>query len=122
MEAGGPIGATAAGLQHTTATWDPSHIYDLHHSSWQRRILNPLNQARDQTRNLMAPSRIHFHCPMMGTPTILFFFRAVPEAYESFQGRGQIGDTAATLHHSHSNASSKPHLQPTPQLKAMPDP
>ena len=33
-----------------TATPDLSHICDLHHSSWQRRILNPLSEARDQTR------------------------------------------------------------------------
>ena len=32
-----------------TATPDPSHICDLLHSSWQRRILNPLSEARDQT-------------------------------------------------------------------------
>ena len=30
-----------------TATWDPSCIYDLHHSSWQCQILNPLREARD---------------------------------------------------------------------------
>ena len=29
---------------------------------------------------------------------------------------------AASLHHSHSNAGSEPHLQPTPQLMAVPDP
>ena len=29
-----------------TATWDPSHVCDLHHSSWQRQILNPLSEAR----------------------------------------------------------------------------
>ena len=33
-----------------TATLDLSHICDLHHSSWQRQILNPLSEARDQTR------------------------------------------------------------------------
>ena len=32
-QARGLIGATAAGLCHRTATWDPSHISDLHHSS-----------------------------------------------------------------------------------------
>ena len=32
-----------------TATPDPCHICDLHHSSQQRRILNPLSKARDQT-------------------------------------------------------------------------
>ena len=30
-----------------TATRDPSHVCSLHHSSWQRRILNPLSEARD---------------------------------------------------------------------------
>ena len=28
---------------------DPSYIDDLHHSSWQHRILNPLSEARDRT-------------------------------------------------------------------------
>ena len=32
-----------------TATPDPSHICDLHHSSRQRPILNPLSEVRDQT-------------------------------------------------------------------------
>ena len=41
-----------------TATQDPSHLFDLHHSSWQRWILNPLSIARDRTHNLMVPSRI----------------------------------------------------------------
>ena len=45
-----------------TATPDPSHIYDLHHSSWQRWILNPLREARDRTHNPMVPSQIHFCC------------------------------------------------------------
>ena len=36
-----------------TATQDPSHICDLHHSSWQCWILNSLSEARDQTCILM---------------------------------------------------------------------
>ena len=28
-----------------TATWDLSPICNLHHSSWPRRILNPLSEA-----------------------------------------------------------------------------
>ena len=36
-----------------TARWDPSRICDLHHSSGQRQILNPLSEARNQTHNLM---------------------------------------------------------------------
>ena len=49
-------------------------------------------------------------------------FRATPEAYGSSQATGQIGAVAAGLRHSHSNARSEPHLWPTPQLMAMPDP
>ena len=41
-----------------TATRDPSCICNLHHSSRQRRIINPLSKGRDRTRNLMVPSRI----------------------------------------------------------------
>ena len=41
-----------------TATWDRSHVCSLHHSSWQRQILNPPSEARDQTRILMDISRI----------------------------------------------------------------
>ena len=44
-----------------TATIDPSHICDLHHSSWQHRILHPLIEARDQTCILTDASHIGFH-------------------------------------------------------------
>ena len=50
------------------------------------------------------------------------FFRAAPVAYGSSQARGWIKPTAASLHHSHSNARSKLHLRSTPQLTAMLDP
>ena len=50
---------------------DPSHICDLHHSSRQRLILNPLSEARDQTHNLIVPSRIRFCCAMRGTLEVL---------------------------------------------------
>ena len=36
-----------------TATQDLSHICELHHSSRQCQILNPLREDRDRTRNLM---------------------------------------------------------------------
>ena len=35
-----------------TATSDPSRVCDLHHSSWQCQILNPLSKARARTRLL----------------------------------------------------------------------
>ena len=47
---------------------------------------------------------------------------ATTVAYGSSQARGRIRVIAANLHHSHSNARSQPHLLPTPQLMAMPDP
>ena len=39
-----------------------------------------------------------------------------------FPGWGSVGAVAAGLRQSHSNARSEPHLQPTSQLMAMPDP
>ena len=50
------------------------------------------------------------------------FFRAAPAASGSSQARTWVGATAANLCHSHSNVGSEPHLQPTPQLTARPDP
>ena len=116
-----------------TAKLGPSLICNLHHSSWQCRILNPLSEARDQTRILMDPSQMHFCCATTGTPLIylfiylfifvfLLFLWAAPSAYGGSQARGRIGAAAAGLHHSHSHTRSKPSLQPTPQLTTMPDP
>ena len=53
----------------------------------------------------------------------LFFclFRAIPMAYGESQARGLIGAVTTGLCHSHSNAGSEPHLQPTPELTATPD-
>ena len=41
-----------------TASWDPSLVCDLHHSSWPRQILNPLIEARDRACVLMDTSQI----------------------------------------------------------------
>ena len=63
--------------------------------------------------------------------TRLFFFlflRLHTRAYRSFQARGRIGAAATALCYSHSHSHSRshagfePHLQPTPELVAMPDP
>ena len=47
-------------LAYTTAAAkrDRNHICDLHHSSWQRWILNPLSEARDWTCVLMDTSQV----------------------------------------------------------------
>ena len=48
---------------HATATAmpDPGCICDLHHSSGQHRILNPMHWARDRTGVLMDTTQVH-HC------------------------------------------------------------
>ena len=53
---------------------------------------------------------------------IFCLFRATPTAYGGSYARGLIRTVADGLHHSYSNARSKPNLWPTPQLMAMPDP
>ena len=57
-QARGWIGAVATSLCHSHRTPDPGHVWDLRPSSWQYRILNPLNKARDWTCILMGTSRV----------------------------------------------------------------
>ena len=61
-QARGLIGATAASLHHSHAMQDSGQICNLHCSSRQHWILNPLSRARDQTHILMEMSQIHFCC------------------------------------------------------------
>ena len=42
-----------------TAIWDLSHICNLCHGVQQHWILNPLNEAKDQTRIFMNTSQVH---------------------------------------------------------------
>ena len=49
---------TAYAYPTATATQDPSRIWDLHYSSRQHRILNPLTEVKDQTWILVDPSRV----------------------------------------------------------------
>ena len=44
-----------------TAAQDPSCVCNLHHSSCQHQMLNPLSKARDPTCSLMDVSWIRFH-------------------------------------------------------------
>ena len=69
-QARGLIGATAASLPHShgNARSEPR----LQPTSRQHWILNPISKARDQTRNLMVPSQINFHCTSTGTPEFFF--------------------------------------------------
>ena len=67
-QARGPIRAAAAGLSHSHSNTRCSYVCDLYHSSQQHWILNPLSEAREQTCNLMVPSRIRFHWAIIGPP------------------------------------------------------
>ena len=60
FQARGQIGTATAGLYHSHSNAGPSCICNLHHSSRQRRILNPLSEAKDRTCVLRDTSRSHF--------------------------------------------------------------
>ena len=66
-------------LAYTTAIAmkDPSHIFELHHSSWQCKILNPLSKARDRTHILMDTSWVVSHRASVGTPRIFLVLRYI---------------------------------------------
>ena len=57
-----------------TATQDLSRVLDVHYSSQQRHILNPLSEARGQTHNLMVTTWTRFWWATTGTPELLLFF------------------------------------------------
>ena len=75
------------------------------------------------TSGLFAANQIH-QVKLSELSFVFFFclFRAAPAAYGGSQARSPIRAVAVALHHSRSNTGSTPHLQPTPQLKATPDP
>ena len=55
---------------YTTATAmrDTSCVCDLHHSAWQRQIVNPLSKVRDQTLFLMDTSWACYAEPQLERP------------------------------------------------------
>ena len=61
-----------------TAMWDPSHICDQYHSSWQCWILNSLSEARDRTHIITDTSRVHNLLSHMGTPNCFLKMGAEP--------------------------------------------
>ena len=66
-QARGGIRATAASYATATAMRDPSRVWDLHHSSKQLWILNPLGEAGDRACILMDTSQVLYHWATMGT-------------------------------------------------------
>ena len=69
---------------YTTATAkrDLSHIFDLHHSSWQRWISNPLSVDRDRTHILMDTSQVYFQCTTGGTSKVCLLSWAVLKDFQ----------------------------------------
>ena len=54
------LGVEIVAYTTATAMWDLSRMCDLHHSSRQCQIPDPLSEVRDRTCILMDASRIHF--------------------------------------------------------------
>ena len=73
-QARGRIGAAAA-YTTTTAPRDLSCICDLHQGWQQCQILNPLNEARDQTFLLKDASQVCYLLSHNGDFLNLFFIR-----------------------------------------------
>ena len=74
-----------AGLHHSQS--------DLHHSLWHHWILNPLSEARDQTRNLVVPSRVRLPLSHEGDSpnspmSIAFQFYTMKRVLEMDSGDG----------------------------------
>ena len=71
-QARGQIAATAAGLCQSHGNAVLSHVFNLHRSSREVWILNPLSKARNWTHNIMLPNQIRFCCATAGTPESCF--------------------------------------------------
>ena len=54
----------------TSATWDPSHVCNLHHSSWECWILNPLIEPGIKPASSWILVGFVNHWAMMGIPCI----------------------------------------------------
>ena len=122
-QARGQIGSVATSLHQNhsraTATQDPSHTSDLHHSSWQCQILNT---ERGRGSNLSPQGcqlvlitdeprwqLLLYVLESFYVFTVWFFFfpcMAIPVAYR-IPGLG----VELELHHSHSYARSEPHCK-----------
>ena len=82
MQARGPFGATAASLHHNHSNAGSEPHLPPTPQLMATQIFNPLSKARNQTHDLMVPSRIRFHCTTTGTPE-LFTLKGVLTAEKS---------------------------------------
>ena len=106
------------GYTTATATWDPSSICNLHFSSQQHWVFNPLIQDRDWTCILMDASPVHLRWATKGTPYFLFFLFLVIWQHMEFPGQGSDPSRSCDLSYTCSNAGSlthcaRPRIEPT---------
>ena len=73
-QATGQIGALTTGLHHGHSNMGSKPCLQLHHSSQQHWIPNPLNKARDWAHILMDTIWVHYCWAMIGTPWSAFLF------------------------------------------------
>ena len=78
-----------------TATWDPSRVCNLHHSSRQCWIFNTLSKARDRTCVLMDTGQIHSTGPQLEpsfrysvTSLVFFWFQSSHYDWLRFKQKG----------------------------------
>ena len=69
---------------YATAMRDPSHVCELHHSSWQCWNPNPLREARDRTHILMDTSLDLFPLLHEGNSPFIFLLVTVKETVMLF--------------------------------------
>ena len=82
-QARGRTGAVAAAYTAATAMWYQSHVCDLHHSSWQWGIFNPLSEARDRTHVLLHTAEPQWELPTFYFISTTFFWGGgTPKACE----------------------------------------
>ena len=73
-QAKGLIRATAVGLHHSHSNAGSKLSLPMPQPQ-PHQILNPLNEAKDRTYNLLVPSQIHFCCTITGTPEKKFLIK-----------------------------------------------
>ena len=97
----------------TTATADPSRFCDLHRSSRQCQILNPLSEARDRTPNLMVlalfplrhnrnalPGLLHSHPRDVITLSLKLNTNKIPKCFFPIEGTQALKEAEGMLAYS----------------------
>uniref|UniRef100_A0A8D1UXB2 Immunoglobulin V-set domain-containing protein n=1 Tax=Sus scrofa TaxID=9823 RepID=A0A8D1UXB2_PIG len=79
-------------------------------------------RAKDTALYYCAKGTVRGRCMCLSFFWLFAISWAAPMACGGSKARGRIRAVATSLRQSHSNAGSKPRLQPTPELTATPDP